>query len=318
MSPSQASGSKTAPRDEGVQPQRRPSSSKLNPSMASDTAFRVVARRLLGDLAKHHEATCKGDAGALHRMRMALTRLRAALSFFSPTAADPKRAQIKRELKWLNAHLGAARDMDVMVERLKETTKQRPQANQDAIHDHRTVATKRAETHRRLTRALRSARYRKLIESTSRLVENDPENAETGKPAIKARTSPLASYSANKLMRWQEKLLRKSRKLRDMDTKKRHRLRIANKKLFYSTEFLVELFPAQKSRQQARLKYLRKAQKSLGQLNDDANTQSLAATLQRDGAQAHLQLHGPKHEKRLIKKAAKAYQKLAELEPLRA
>jgi CHAD domain-containing protein len=282
--------------------------------MASDTAFRVVARRLLGDLAEHHDATCQGDAGALHRMRMALTRLRTALSFFSPTAADPKRPQIKRELKWLNAHLGAARDMDVMIERLKAGHTHRSQHTRDF----QSLEGKRAETHRRLTRALRSARYRKLIESTSRLVENGSSNTTTGKPTLKAQTSPLATYSANKLMRWQEKLLRKSRKLRDMDTKKRHRLRIANKKLFYSTEFLVDLFPAQKSRQRATLKYLRKAQKSLGQLNDEANTQSLAATLQRDGAQAHLQLHGPKHEKRLIKKAAKAYQKLAELEPLRA
>jgi CHAD domain-containing protein len=62
-----------------------------------------------------------------------------------------------------------------------------------------------------------------------------------------------------------------------MSEKKRHRLRLMNKKLCYSIEFFADLFPNRKSsRQPAALKVLRKAQKSLGQLNDDAKGRSLA------------------------------------------
>ena len=52
-------------------------------------------------------------------MRIALTRLRTAILFFSPMVADSQRTQIRDELKWLNAHLGAVRDLDVAIERLR-------------------------------------------------------------------------------------------------------------------------------------------------------------------------------------------------------
>jgi CHAD domain-containing protein len=314
MSPSQTSGRQSSSRTERGQPQGR-HSTRLNPSMASDTAFRLLARRFLDDLAASHEATCEGNPEALHQMRMALTRLRSAISFFSPMATDSERARIKKELKWLNSHLGAARDMDVMIERLKEHNKPPPQA----LEEQRSLEEKCTESHRRLTRTLRSGRYRRLIENTFHWVESGPWSTKKGKQASEARTSPITAYGAQKLTRWRKKLLKKSCKLRDVGPENRHRLRLANKKLFYSTEFLEDLFPDQRvSRQQPALKHLRKAQKSLGQLNDNANSRSFASDLERDGIETHFQFFGPKRKKRLIRKAAKAYRKLAMLKPLSA
>jgi len=71
---------------------------RLNPTMACDTAFRMVARRCLENLTANHEATYRGDPGALHQMRIALTRLRTAILFFSPMVDDPERARIRDEL----------------------------------------------------------------------------------------------------------------------------------------------------------------------------------------------------------------------------
>jgi hypothetical protein len=62
---------------------------------------------------------------------------------------------------------------------------------------------------------------------------------------------------------------------------------------------------------------LRKAQRSLGQLNDDANGHALATALQQNGAHAPLQFLSAKREKDLIRTAAKAYRKLAALKPFR-
>ena len=56
-----------------------------------------------------------------------------------------------------------------------------------------------------------------------------------------------------------------------------------------------------------------KAQKSLGQLNDDARGHALATALEREGVQATLQFLSDKREKRLIRTAAAAYRKLAAL-----
>ncbi len=247
-------------------------------------------------------------------MRIALTRLRTAILFFSPMVDDPERARIKDELKWLNTQLGAVRDLDVAIERLKAAGKQRPRAMSDYEHWNE----KRADSHRHLARALRSARYRRLIESVFSWVENGPWSIKEGKQAAQERAMPIAPYSARKLTRWEEKILKKRRKLLKMGAKKRHRLRLINKKLCYSIEAFEDLFPDKKfSKQQASLKYLRKAQKSLGQLNDDANGHALATTLQGNGAHAPLEFLSAKREKRLIRNAATAYRKLAALKPFR-
>src|SRR5712692_3684373 len=120
MSPSPKSASKAASRAEPTQRQRPHPTLRLNPTMACDTSFRVVARRCLDELSANHEATCRGDPGALHQMRIALTRLRTAILFFSPMVADISRTRIRDELKWLNGQLGTVRDLDVAIERLKE------------------------------------------------------------------------------------------------------------------------------------------------------------------------------------------------------
>jgi CHAD domain-containing protein len=309
MSPASKSEGKANSRADRTPGSRR----RLNPAMACDTAFRVIARRHLEDLIENHKSTCRGDPEALHQMRIALTCLRAAISFFSPMVADPQRTLIRNELKWLHALLGGVRDIDVAIERLETAN------NDRSTPDHRSWKAKRADSHRRLARALRSARYRRLIKSASGWIENGPWSIRKGKQAAKERASPISVYSPGKLMRWQGRLLRKSHKLRHMSAKKRHRLRLLNKRLCYSTEFFEDLFRNEGlSRQRAALKHLRKAQKSLGQLNDDANGRSLAAALQRGRMFAPLPFLGPKGEKRLIRRAAKAYRKLATLKPVRA
>jgi CHAD domain-containing protein len=293
---------------------RRPPVPRLNAEMACDTVFRVLARRYLTDLTASHEATCRGNPTALHQMRIALTRLRTAMLFFAPMIDDPMRMRIKAELKWLNSQLGSVRDLDVAIERLGAASKARPQA----ISFYRTWNAKREEGHRQLARALRSTRYRRLIETMSGWVESGPWSIKRGKQAAQERAFPIAAFGTGRLKGWREKLLRKSRKLAKMDTKKRHRLRLLNKKLSYSIEFFEDLFADERfSRQQTALKHLRKAQRSLGQLNDDAQGHSLAAALQQNGAKAPLQFLSPKRERRLIRAAATAYRKLAEMKGFR-
>jgi CHAD domain-containing protein len=279
----------------------------LDPTMACDTAFRVIAGRYLAGLTANHSSTCNGDPGALHQMRVALTHLRTAILFFSPMVADNERSKIRRELKWLNAQLGAVRDIDVAIERLTRTN----EARLGAIPDRGSWNVKAVDAHRRLTRVLRSARYRRVIKNTSDWIENGRWSIEGGKHA-RQRALPITAYSAGKLARWRQKLLKKSRKLQKMGPKKRHRLRLLNKKLTYSIDFFVDLFSDKKfSKLQAGLKHLRKAQRSLGQLNDDANARSVAAELKAEGAHAPLHFLKPKRKKRLLRKAARAYRKLA-------
>jgi CHAD domain-containing protein len=277
--------------------------------MSCDMAFRVIARRYLSDLAGKHDATCNGDPSALHQMRIALTHLRTAILFFSPMVSDTQRTKIKRDLKWLNAQLGAVRDLDVAIERLAEIRKDKPQE----LADYESWSEKRTDSHRDLTKVLRSIRYRRVIKGTSEWIDNGPWSTKGGKRG-EQRSSAIDAYSADKLTRWQKKLLKKSRKLPKMGREKRHRLRLMNKKLTYSIDFFEDLFSEERfSRLKAGLKHLRKAQKSLGQLNDDANARSLAAALQPDDAHPPGHFRSRKREKHLLRTAAAGYRRLAAL-----
>jgi CHAD domain-containing protein len=277
--------------------------------MACETAFRIVAHRYLADLTANHDATCKGDPVALHQMRVAVTRLRTAILFFSPMVADSQRTPVRDGFKWLNAHLGAVRDLDVAIERLGAVEKQ-PKV---ALY-RRSWGDKRADSHSLLARALQSARYRRLIKDTSAWIESGPWSTRGGTQAARERATPIAGYAVAKLARWQKKILKKSDKLLKMDAVQRHRLRLLNKKLSYSIEALEDLGSDEAfSRLLKGLKHLRKAQRTLGQLNDDERARALTATVKRDGARPPWRFIGPKREGHLVQTAATAYRKLAAL-----
>jgi CHAD domain-containing protein len=313
MPPSPKSSSQATYGVRRLQPRQAPDrAARLHAAMACDTAFRVVARRYLRELAACHELTCDGDPDGLHQMRIALTRLRTAILFFSPMVADSRQTRIRAELKWLNTQLGIVRDLDVAIERLNATNKDAPHTEPH----YRSWSERRVDGHRTLARALRSPRYRRVMSNATRWIESGPWSTSRAKRAVKERASPIAEYSADKLARWQQKLLKKSRNLLKMDAEERHRLRLLNKKLSYSLETFDDLASDKRfSGQQVRLKHLRKAQRSLGQLNDDANSHALATELERDGAHPALQFLSPKREKRLLKAAVAAYRKLAAMKP---
>jgi CHAD domain-containing protein len=296
------------------QPPRRRGAPPLNAGMTCESAFRVIARRCLSEMNANHAATCRGDRAALHEMRVALTRLRAAVSFFSPMTVDTEWARLKRELRWLNAPLGAARDMDVAIERLGEMSERQPYSELE----YRSWQQKCADSHRDLARVLRSQRYRQLIKDTSDWLRNGPWCTKTDKRAAKRRASRIGRYSTRKLARWRVKLLKKSRRLADMDTKQRHRLRLANKRLRYSIEFFAGLRSDESPSMRATLKHLRRAQESLGVLNDAAQSRTLWAGLDRTALNGHgsTGVLDPKHEQQLVRDAARAYRKIDALEPI--
>src|SRR5207247_11065999 len=113
--------------------------------------------------------------------------------------------------------------------------------------------------------------------------------------------------------------MNKSRKIYKLDAKKRHRLRLLNKTLNYAIGSCQDLFAHKRfAKQETALKHLRKAQKYLGQLNDDAREQALARELRRDGATTPLPSPKPERESLLLEKTAQAYAQLAKLKPFRS
>lgn len=252
------------------------------------------------------------DPEALHQIRIALTHLRTAIRFFSPMVDDALRPKVWAELKWLNSQLGMVRDLDVAIARVVAETGDELAVIAELQH----WDDKRAESHRLLARALQSARYRRLVEQTSSWIESGPWSTRRSKEAIRLRRCPLADHATAQLTEWEKTLLRKAKTLRKLDVEKRHKLRILNKRLTYSIESLQDLFADESlTKQKSILKQLRRAQRSLGQLNDDARGQTLAASLNEAVPEAGIRFLDRKREKRLLRTASTAYRKLDKAKP---
>ncbi|QOZ13126.1 CHAD domain-containing protein [Bradyrhizobium sp. CCBAU 51765] len=288
---------------------------RLSPGMACDTAFRIIARRHLDAVIAQHDGTCRGDPEALHQIRIALTHLRTAIRFFSPMVDDALRPNVWAELKWLNGQLGMVRDLDVAIERVVAETGD----ELAVVAELQQWDEKRAESHRLLARALQSARYRRLAELTSTWIESGPWSTRRSKEAIRLRRRTLAEHAMDRLTEWETRLLKKARKLCKLDVEKRHKLRLLNKRLTYSIESLQDLFAAETpTKHKSILKQLRKAQRALGQLNDDARGQALAASLNGAGLGATDRFLNRKREKKLLRTASVAYRKLDKAKPFRS
>ena len=114
---------------------------------------------------------------SIHKMRVATRRLRSALTTFEPLFARDVVRPLRAELKWLAGELGAARDAEVMRDRVSEAV----QAEQATLEGEPAVAVPGAEldeayrsAHDRVLAELDGERYRRLLVDLDHLVASPP------------------------------------------------------------------------------------------------------------------------------------------------
>lgn len=130
-----------------------------------ESAAHKIIWEQLSRLREHDPGSRRGDdLEALHDMRVATRRLRAALATFR--AAFPQKLWIylRDELKWLRQTLGSVRDMDVQLERVNAFGGSTPAALRVSLQTYaRFLERRRAEHRKELLAALSSARYFALL-----------------------------------------------------------------------------------------------------------------------------------------------------------
>lgn len=229
-------------------------------------------------------------ADALHQARVALRRLRSALSIFKPVVADARFQHFADELRWLAGSLGDARDLDVLIQRLGDA------AGED-------VAGARAQAYARALAALQSQRARDLmLDLVEWVALGDWRTRPADPTAVSGRADRFAAETLGKLRR---RIKRRGRKLAEISDEERHRVRIQAKKLRYSTGFFGTLFTDKKKprrRYKAFLEQLEALQEHLGELNDEATAPTL---LTRFGLEAGPGL-SEKRRRALLAQAAEA------------
>jgi CHAD domain-containing protein len=227
------------------------------------TAFQGIALDCVAGIRAHHRRACAGDAEAVHQVRVAIARLRAAVSFFEPITVDTEWRRLKKEIVWLNDALGATRDDDVMAAHARR--KQYRAWARGMIGEH--IAERRRRDHRRLARCLRAVRFQNLIAALSGWVRHGRWLARWERAVRYEPPEPLQAYGESELNRWCKRLIRKGRHLETLGASRRHRLRIRAKRLRYMLEALSGIVTShQKYRRLHRS--ARRLQSALGDLRD--------------------------------------------------
>jgi inorganic triphosphatase YgiF len=236
----------------------------------AEDAFVIIGFECLRHLAANQAAVRRGDPEGIHQMRVGLRRLRAALSLFKQLIQGSGLHALKGELVWLTEQLGPARDYDVLVSKTLGPLR-------SAHHDEEEFAAleKDLDRHRKAglataKAAVESQRYRRLLlECALWLFDGDWRN---GADALEAtlREQPVRSFAQQELTRRTRKIAKRVRKLRSMDARPRHRLRIAVKKLRYAREFFESLkLDGRRGKTSGKVdRALTHLQNALGSLND--------------------------------------------------
>jgi inorganic triphosphatase YgiF len=256
-----------------------PQSVRAPPTATAGGEFRTIARSCLRELIANEKAVVAGDGEALHRMRIALRRLRAAIGVFSEVLDDRQLAGIESELRWIGGQLGPARDLDVFIAEVVGPLRARHHNDRKTSRICRHFEHRRAVAYRRVAASLQSVRLRHLELDLTRWIEAGPWVTSRTGAAARRRDRPVSKLAVATLTRRRKKLRRTGERLAKLSRKDRHRLRIRAKKLRYAIEFFAALFPGKKRAKRCRetLAALHELQDALGALNDLARREALYA-----------------------------------------
>ena len=204
---------------------------QLDPGMSEADAFRAIAFACLRHFRLNEMALLAArDPDALHQARVALRRLRSALTLFRHTVRGRDYQQLREELRWFAGQLGEARNLDVLL----APDAPPPFADDAALRA--ALQAEREAAYDRVMAALELERARALLLRLALWLE-------AGGWRFKPRAEgDVRALAAHQLERQWRKVRRRGAELGTLDADAEHQLRIDIKKLRYSAEFLASLY----------------------------------------------------------------------------
>ncbi|QLH73823.1 CHAD domain-containing protein [Rhodopseudomonas palustris] len=283
----------------------------LSQNAGSAEAFRAIATELLRLTAAQQPKVRRRDPTGVHQMRIALRRMRAAISVFGELIEGRDTQRLKRELKWLAGRLAPARDLHLLEVKIKSA-----QLGTGSPAFLKRLGSDRGAAFASASATVELQRFRKLMSDLQRWIDA----GEWTRGANGAERPSAAEFGQQVLARRARKLNKRLEKLEQLDDEERHQVRIAAKKLNYAIGFFESLFDGRTGKRLERFrKHLKKLLDALGALNDVAVHRKLAgkfsrratAKLDPDAARQLADLDDVEIRQQM-KAAAKAAAKLAE------
>jgi CHAD domain-containing protein len=207
----------------GLDPQALPAV-RRNASAVEHLQARL--ERLHEQLLAHDPGTRLGeDPEDLHQHRVATRRLRALLRAARPMLVRDWSEPLRAELEWLGDALGPARDLDVLVEHVREQAEDLlPDDRRALVRAVATLEAERAEARSALLEALTSDRYLELLSAVERAARA---------PHVVSLDVSLHDLAAREYRRLRRAARRLPSEPSDEDL---HRIRIKGKRARYAAE----------------------------------------------------------------------------------
>ncbi len=240
---------------------------RLDAGMTCGQAFQSICRSCLHDFMLNEAGFATSDrVEAIHQGRIAIRRLRAAMTLFKPMVRDDAYVKLQDELKWLAGLLGAARDLDVLCAKLPPLAEGgAAHAGLQAFADR--VEAKRRRFHQTVLEGTRTERARSLLVEMAAWIENGRWRKQAGD----LPDARVASFAGMRLKKRAQALVRQGADLADLGPEARHRVRIEAKKLRYMGEFFVDVLDEVANRKQLKrlVDALGELQTALGEMRDE-------------------------------------------------
>lgn len=253
----------------------------LPPRTSAAEGFRLIGHECLRHLVDNFPGVTRGDAEALHQLRIAIRRLRTAISLFRDVVAGEETEQIKAELRWLRAATGPARDLDVFIEEVIAPIRDKHRQDKGINGLYRHLRQRRRKAYADAREALLSMRCRELVLRVAVWAEAGQWRATADALARARQRAPVEAHAAGQLHELRRRIRKDGRAIAGLDDAARHKLRVEVKKLRYATEFFASLFETKRAKKRKRsfTETLKEFQDALGALNDVAVRKSLSAEI---------------------------------------
>jgi triphosphatase len=260
-------------------PARKPQKLRLDPSVPLDDAFATILRSCLRHLLDSLPAAEDGrNPEGIHQLRVSLRRLRSALDLMRSVGSLSKLESLRSDARWLAQNVSTARDWDIFqTETLPTIAKACSSVvGFDALGE--ATEKRRGAAYAKARFVLVDRRCSSFVIELGGWIEARGWRGDLVTEDLRQLAEPTINFASRILAGQHAKVLKRGRHFKSLTPEKRHRLRIAVKKLRYHADFLLPLYGQRKSakRFSDRLAGL---QDELGAYNDMATTASLLGGL---------------------------------------
>jgi inorganic triphosphatase YgiF len=233
---------------------------------SGEDVLRRAGRACVAQLLGNEAAAVAGQPEGVHQMRVAVRRFRAILSAFGKLVPVECRRSLDAELRWLARALGAARNFDVFAGDLLAPARA-VAVEAPALERLRKAAERRRrQAYLAARRAIQSKRFTILLLRLMRWLDGNGWRNDRDSAAAGRLREPIGTIAPVLLDRRRRAVHKRSRGFADQSPQQRHKLRIALKKLRYTTELFGSLYPSPETDRFTR--WLKRLQDELGQAND--------------------------------------------------